>query len=126
MKVLENIFGKEMQTYFISIKTTGIIIQIIDLFYNIRKYCKLKVARNGKKDSNRICYGGGINMPVTAKELEKIRREGLKALKEKLGVEDMIKFIQMYSDGKGDYTKEREEILKEITIEDFEGFLDEQ
>lgn len=65
-------------------------------------------------------------MAVTAKELEKIRREGLKALKEKLGVEGMIKFIQMYSDGKGDYTKEREEILKEITIEDFEDFLDEQ
>lgn len=62
-------------------------------------------------------------MAVTVRELEKIRREGLKALKEKLGVEGMIKFIQMYSDGKGDYTKEREELLKDITIEDFEKFL---
>ena len=62
-------------------------------------------------------------MAVTVRELEKIRREGLKALKEKLGVEGMIKFIQMYSDGKGDYTQEREEFLKDVTIEDFEKFL---
>lgn len=64
-------------------------------------------------------------MAVTVRELEKIRREGLKALKEKLGVEGMIKFIQMYSDGKGDYTQEREELLKDVTIEDFEKFLEE-
>ena len=62
-------------------------------------------------------------MAVTVRELEKIRREGLKALKEKLGVEGMIKFIQMYSDGKGDYTQEKEELLKDITVEDFEKFL---
>ena len=65
-------------------------------------------------------------MAVTVRELEKIRREGLKALKEKLGVEGMIKFIQMYSDGKGDYTQEREELLKDVTIEDFEKFLSEK
>ena len=64
-------------------------------------------------------------MAVTVRELEKIRREGLKALKEKLGVDGMIKFIQMYSDGTGDYTKDREEILKAVTIEDFEKFLTE-
>ena len=64
-------------------------------------------------------------MAVTVRELEKIRREGLKALKEKLGVEGMIKFIQMYSDGNGDYTSDREEILKDVTIEDFEKFLTE-
>ena len=64
-------------------------------------------------------------MAVTVRELEKIRREGLKALKDKLGVEGMIKFIQMYSDGKGDYTKEREELLKDVTIEDFEKYLKE-
>mgnify|MGYP004674862719 FL=1 len=64
-------------------------------------------------------------MAVTVRELEKIRREGLKALKEKLGVDGMIKFIQMYSDGTGDYTKDREEILKDVTIEDFEKFLTE-
>ncbi len=63
-------------------------------------------------------------MAVTVRELEKIRREGLKALKDKLGIEGMIKFIQMYSDGKGDYTEERKEMLENTTIEDFEKFLD--
>ena len=46
-----------------------------------------------------------------------------KALKDKLGVEGMIKFIQMYSDGKGDYTKEKYENNEELTIEDFEKYL---
>lgn len=63
-------------------------------------------------------------MAVTVKDLEKIRQEGLKALKEKLGPVGMIKFIQMYSDGKGDYTKEREELLKNVTIKDFEKFIE--
>ena len=62
-------------------------------------------------------------MAVTVRELEKIRREGLKALKDKLGIEGMIKFIQMYSDGEGDYTKEKYENPEELTIEDFEKFL---
>lgn len=65
-------------------------------------------------------------MAVTVRELEKIRREGLKALKDKLGIEGMIKFIQMYSDGKGDYTKEREELLKDVSIDDFEKYIAKQ
>ena len=62
-------------------------------------------------------------MAVTVRELEKIRREGLKALKEKLGVEGMIKFIQMYSDGKGDYTEERRKILEDLDKKDLQNFL---
>lgn len=65
------------------------------------------------------------NNAITVKDLEIIRDEGLKALKEKLGPVRMVKFIQMYSDGKGDYTKEKEELLKDVTIEDFEMFLKE-
>jgi len=60
---------------------------------------------------------------ITVKDLEVIRTEGLKALKEKLGVVGMIKFIQMYSNGEGDYTAEREELLKDVTIEDFENWV---
>ena len=65
-------------------------------------------------------------MAVTVRELEKIRRDGLKALKEKLGVEGMIKFIQLYSDGKGDYTKERKESLKKLNKQDLQKFLREE
>jgi len=63
---------------------------------------------------------------ITVKDLEIIRAEGLKALKEKLGVVGMIKFIQMYSNGQGDYTEERAELLKDVTIEDFENWLKEK
>lgn len=62
-------------------------------------------------------------MAVTVRELERIRREGLKALKDKLGVEGMIKFIQMYSDGKGDYTEERRKILEDLDKKDLQNFL---
>ena len=65
-------------------------------------------------------------MAVTVRELEKIRRDGLKALKDKLGVEGMIKFLQMYSDGKGDYTEERREILKNLDKEDLRKYLREE
>jgi len=65
------------------------------------------------------------NNTITIKDLEVIRQEGLKALKDKLGVVGMIKFIQMYSDGKGDYTAEREELLKDISYEEIEDFLNE-
>ena len=65
-------------------------------------------------------------MAVTVRELEKIRRDGLKALKEKLGVEGMIKFIQMYSDGKGYYTEERKKALKDLNKEDLQNFLREE
>ena len=60
---------------------------------------------------------------ITVKDLENIRAEGLKALKEKLGAVGMIKFIQMYSNGQGDYTQDREEYLKDATIEDFDNFM---
>jgi len=65
------------------------------------------------------------NSTITIKDLEVIRQEGLKALKEKLGVVGMVKFIQMYSDGKGDYTAEKEELLKDVTYEEIEEFLNE-
>lgn len=62
-------------------------------------------------------------MAVTVKDLEKFRQEGLKALREKLGPVGMIKFIQMYSDGEGDYTKERREKLKDLNEEDLKRYL---
>ena len=62
-------------------------------------------------------------MAVTVKELEKIREEGLKALRESLGTVGMIKFIQMYSDGSGNYAEERKDKLKELEKEDLQEFL---
>jgi len=41
-------------------------------------------------------------------------------------VYEKIKLIQMYSNGKGDYTAEKEELLKDLTFEEFEKFLKEK
>ena len=65
-------------------------------------------------------------MAVTVKDLEKIRQDSLKALREKLGPVGMIKFIQMYSDGEGDYTKERRKKLTNLEEEDLKKYLREE
>lgn len=41
------------------------------------------------------------------KTLEQIRQEGLEALRKQLGRADMIRFLQQFETGKGDYAKER-------------------
>ena len=49
--------------------------------------------------------------------LDQIRIEGLKALERHLGPEGMIRFLQQFETGRGDYTKERRKWLKEISVE---------
>ena len=49
--------------------------------------------------------------------LEQIRREGLKALERQLGPDGMIRFLQQFETGWGDYTKERHKWLKETSVE---------
>lgn len=65
-------------------------------------------------------------MAVLTKELEEIRKEGLKALRDKLGVDGMIKFIQMYSKCEGDYTEARRKILEELDKKELQKFLREE
>jgi hypothetical protein len=43
-----------------------------------------------------------------AMTLEEIRRAGLEALAEKLGPVDMVRFLQQFETGRGDYSAERE------------------
>ncbi len=50
--------------------------------------------------------------------LEEIRSQGLKALTERLGPEGMIRFIQMFDKGSGDYTRDRHKWLDGITIDE--------
>lgn len=59
---------------------------------------------------------------MEAKTLNEIRKEGLDVLAKGLGQIEMVRFIQSFDLGKGDYTKERfqwldqsmEEIVREI------------
>ena len=54
-------------------------------------------------------------MPKTQQE---IIRQGYQALVNSLGVVDAIRFIQHFSPGQGDYTKERHEWLDQTPLED--------
>ncbi|HHT9114530.1 MAG: hypothetical protein HZA47_01360 [Planctomycetes bacterium] len=47
-----------------------------------------------------------------------IKTIGWRALVKELGYSDATKFILLYEKGEGDYTKERKELFKNITIED--------
>jgi hypothetical protein len=47
-----------------------------------------------------------------------IREKGLKALTKELGAPGMAIFIRQFENGSGDYTKERENDLKNISIDD--------
>ena len=50
--------------------------------------------------------------------LDEVRREGLEALRERLGRADMVRFLQQFETGRGDYSKERHEWVDRVTLED--------
>jgi len=47
----------------------------------------------------------------TGKRIEQIRKDGMDALIKKLGPDGMIRFIQQFDSGSGDYTKDRHAVL---------------
>ena len=49
--------------------------------------------------------------------LPEIRRAGLDALCKRLGPAGMIRFLQLYDKGSGDYTKDRLSWLNDLTVE---------
>ncbi len=49
---------------------------------------------------------------------EQIRHHGLEALKRELGVVGMVRFMQQFTNGKGDYSVERHQWLDQLTPEE--------
>ena len=49
---------------------------------------------------------------------EQIRQHGLEALKRELGVVGMVRFLQLFDKGHGDYTEERHQWLDQLTMDD--------
>lgn len=47
-----------------------------------------------------------------------LRKTGLKAVAKALGPIGMVRFLQQFETGTGDYTKERERLLKETGVKD--------
>ena len=58
---------------------------------------------------------GGVWMNMT---LDQIKKLGYEALLEKLGPVGMVRFLQQFEMGRGDYTKDREKWLGDTTVED--------
>jgi hypothetical protein len=57
-------------------------------------------------------------MKPDAMTLEQIRLTGLKALSRDLGPVGLVRFLQQFETGHGDYTAERHRWLGEATVED--------
>ena len=51
--------------------------------------------------------------------LDDIRTLGLAALRAKLGRAGMIRFLQQFDSGHGDYTEQRREWTEKTTLDDF-------
>lgn len=50
--------------------------------------------------------------------LDQIRRQGLAALRAKLGRAGMIRFLQQFETGNGDYAKERHAWVDQTSLDD--------
>ena len=57
-------------------------------------------------------------MNAQAMSLNEIRKTGIEALTDKLGVVGMIRFLQQNETGYGDYTKERAQLLGNPSLDD--------
>jgi len=54
---------------------------------------------------------------------QEIRRKGLEALAEALGPVGMIRFLQQFDLGTGDYTKDRAKLLDDLTIDEIVNLI---
>jgi len=53
--------------------------------------------------------------------LDQIRREGLTALRQRLGRSGMISFLQQFESGKGDYASERHRWVDDLSLDDIKS-----
>ncbi|MDR0630127.1 MAG: hypothetical protein LBG24_10935 [Treponema sp.] len=63
-----------------------------------------------------------MNATINVNNLIEIRKIGLQALKEALGPVGMVRFIQQYENGYGDYTKEKYQ-QPNLAIEEIDAIL---
>ena len=59
-----------------------------------------------------------------ATTLNNIRKKGYKALEEALGIVGMIRFLQQFETGSGNYTKDRKKWLDSLSIDDIAGEIE--
>ena len=49
---------------------------------------------------------------------QEFQRHALSILQRELGAEGLARFLRLYRSGRSDYTKEREQLLRGVTIDD--------
>ncbi|ALF56134.1 hypothetical protein ACX27_30050 [Nostoc piscinale CENA21] len=64
-------------------------------------------------------------LDVTKLTQAEIRRLGIEALTKALGPDGMARFMQQFEKGSGDYTKDRDQILGNPTIDDIFSRIEE-
>ena len=57
-------------------------------------------------------------MTVELKTLQQINEKALAVLTRELGVADTLRFMMQFSSGEGNYTKEREQWLGNLTLDE--------
>jgi hypothetical protein len=57
-------------------------------------------------------------MAIEARPLVEITKEALKALNKEMGIVDTVRFINQFTTGYGDYTQDREQLFKDLTLDD--------
>jgi hypothetical protein len=63
-----------------------------------------------------------MNTAINVNNLVEIRKTGLQALRDALGPVGMVRFIQQYENGYGDYTKEKYQ-QPDLTVEEIDSLL---
>ncbi len=61
--------------------------------------------------------------PLDLSNIEELRKEGLKALAERLGPIGMVNFIRLFNNGFGDYSTERQSLIENLSETDFLEFI---
>lgn len=57
-------------------------------------------------------------MSVQAKSLSQITQQAIEILSKEIGIANTVRFLNQFSTGYGDYTEEREDLFKDLTLDD--------
>lgn len=63
-------------------------------------------------------------MIANKRTIDEIRREGIEALTDRLGPAGMIRFLQQFDSGTGDYTQDRSQWLGAVSAEEVQESIE--
>jgi hypothetical protein len=57
-------------------------------------------------------------MAIEVRPLVEITKEAFRVLNKEMGIVDTVRFINQFTTGYGDYTQDREQLFKDMTLDD--------